>query len=466
MHYLAIFFFFSVMLFGFDYHLKPYKIQDGINCFFGLPSQVSYINGGNMINSCYIESLDGYVVIDSGPTYNYAQEAYKIMQKKKKLPVKYVINTSSDEVHVLGSEFYKEQGATIFAPLDYKDFLEGKESLVLTRLLSSEVMFNTHMIALDNYIKEDTNILLGDLNLTIKIVEGDRRHIYVYIKDKKIVFAGDMVFNNRMVPLKYNRSLVVWEKELNKLVSLKWTDIVSSHGYMTQRSAVKYTKNYLNRLKEVVVQGIQNGKSKHEMEQSTLFPKFVNDRQYDYWHPINVAVAYDELKEMLNKKDRSSQHSVLLSKILNKERTVKVIQKKSIEKSKPKVKIKKKIKVPSVRYVTFSQAIKRAKVKKKIVLIKVRSTTCKYCDQLDRVLKRNSRVKKLLNRYFEVVKINNDYEDAPLGITVRSTPTLIFIQPQNKKVLMNLRGIRALGEFLEVLKEAVNDGHNSGYLRP
>ena len=460
MNYLVIFFFFPVMLFGFDYHLKPYKIQDGINCFFGLPSQVSYINGGNMINSCYIESSEGYIVIDSGPTYNYAQEAYNVMQKKKKLPVKYVINTCSDEVHVLGSEFYKEQGATIFAPLDYKEFLKGKESLVLTHLLSPDAMFNTRMVALDNYIKEDTKILLGDLNLSIKVVDGDRRHIYVYMKDKKIIFAGDMVFNNRIVPLKYNRSLVVWEKALDKLVTLEWTDIVSAHGYMTQRSAIKYTKNYLNRLKKVVTEGIKNGKSKDEMVKNTPFPKFVNDRQYEHWHPINIAVVYDELKGMLTKKDRSSKQSVLSSKIFNNESSTKVIQKKSIIKREPK------IKSLSVHYVTFAQAIKHAKAKKKIVLVKVRSTTCKYCDQLDRVLKRNRRVKKLLNRYFEVVKVNNDYEDAPLGIVIRSTPTLIFIQPENKKVLMNLRGIRALGELLEVLQEAVNDGHKDGYLRP
>ena len=53
-----------------------------------------------------------------------------------------------------------------------------------------------------------------------------------------------------------------------------------------------------------------------------------------------------------------------------------------------------------------------------------------------------------------------------MGLIVRSTPTLIFIEPNNKKVLMKLPGIKALGELLEVLNEAVDDGHNGGYLRP
>jgi hypothetical protein len=40
------------------------------------------------------------------------------------------------------------------------------------------------------------------------------------------------------------------------------------------------------------------------------------------------------------------------------------------------------------------------------------------------------------------------------------------MRPDNKKVLMKISGIRALGELLEILHEAVDDGHNGGYLKP
>jgi thioredoxin-related protein len=65
-----------------------------------------------------------------------------------------------------------------------------------------------------------------------------------------------------------------------------------------------------------------------------------------------------------------------------------------------------------------------------------------------------------------MVVVNGDDEEIPLGLRVQSTPTLIFIQPKNKRVLMQLVGIRALGELLEILNEAVEDGHREGYLRP
>ena len=174
MRYLASLFFFTITLFGFDYHLKPYKVSDGVHCFFGIPDQVSHVNGGNMVNSCYVETKDGYVVIDSGATYGYAQDAYGIMAKKNHLPVKYVINTSSDEVHMLGNEFYKEQGATLIGPKHHEQYLNRDKKLHLSTILSPDAFSNTRIIPLDIYIQENTSILLVQMNYvqnTINILE-------------------------------------------------------------------------------------------------------------------------------------------------------------------------------------------------------------------------------------------------------------------------------------------------------
>ena len=469
MRYLLSFIFLSFYLFGFNYHLKAYKISDGIHCFFGLPSQVSFINGGNMINSCYIETDKGYVVIDSGPTYSYAQAAYEIMEKKKKFPVKYVINTSSDEVHVLGNEFYKEQGAILFAPKNYKKYLDNQDALVLTHILSPDIMQNTRRIAVDNYLTKSMKLNVGNFQIDIKRIKEDDSHLYVYIKKKKIAFVGDMVFNNRIIPLKYNRSLLTWEKALNKIEKLEWNDLVSAHGYMTRRSALNHTKEYLKALKEGVNRGIKEGKSKEELVQTFNLTSFLEDRQYEVWHPRNVATVYDELKKIEVLKKKMSLDEKLKKEVQN---ALKMMQKKKyhkksvVKKKKEKNKKEKKKNIPDIHYVSFEEALRRGRSKHKIVLVKVRSTTCKYCDQLDRVIKRNRQVREIINKYYEIVLINSDHEEIPFGLRVQSTPTLIFIQPKNKKVLMKLAGIRALGELLEILNEAVEDGHREGYLRP
>jgi glyoxylase-like metal-dependent hydrolase (beta-lactamase superfamily II) len=437
---------FTSALFSFNYSLKPYKIIDGVHCFFGLPSEVSSINGGNMINSCYIETKDGYIVIDSGPTYQYAQSSYTIMEKIKKIPVKYVINTASDEVHVLGSDFYKEQGALIFGPENYQKYFKKKQELILSKKLSKDAFLNTRLIPLDQYIKNDMKIISGDITFEIKTIEEDNAHLVVYIPKKKILFSGDMVFNNRIAPLKDERSILVWQKALKNLKKLDWKDTVSSHGLMTRRSAFNNTEIYLTLLENKVKDALKNKESKVEAIKHIVLPYFREDKLYSVWHSYNVASVYDEL---YNKKEKS----------------ISSVDLKKYRITKEKEKNHSSIEINTLHYLTFQEAVDEGKKEKKIVLLKIRSTTCKYCDQLDKILSGNEKVKLLLNQYFKVVKFNIDCDSIPLNLNIQSTPTLVFLNPQNKEKLMQVAGIEALGELLEVLQEAIDDGHNGGYLK-
>jgi len=473
MRYISSFFIFSFYLYGFNYHLKPYNISEGIDCFFGLPSQVNKSNGGNMINSCYIETSDGYVVIDSGPTYSYAQQAYGVMKEKKKLPVKYVINTSVNEVHVLGNEFYKELGAKILAPQGYEKYFEENKTLVLKNQISKDAFLNTRVVPIDRAISKDEVLKFSHMQLEIKLLEGDNRHLYVYVKDKDIVFTGDFIFNNRLVPIAKNRFVNKWLKEIEKIEALKWSDLISSHGYMTRRSALKNTKSYLSLLQIEILKRIKTNESRADIIDNVKLASFENMKFYEIWHRKNVAKVYDELMASIQKDKKEFGSKKIIKKEVIKKKTTpkKLIEKKISNKNKTKIKennitksvLPKKI---ELQYKTFQEAMNIAKRTHKIVLIKVRSSSCKYCDQLDRILDENAKVQKLLNKYFELVLINMDEEAIPMGLVIQSTPTLIFIRPDNEQVLMKLAGIRALGELLEILHEAVDDGHAGAYLQP
>jgi thioredoxin-related protein/glyoxylase-like metal-dependent hydrolase (beta-lactamase superfamily II) len=462
MRYFLFFLFLTSYLFSFDYHLKPYIISDGVNCFFGLPSAISKDNGGNMINSCYIETDDGYIVIDSGPTYSYAQSTYEIMKKKSNLPVKYVINTSSDEVHILGNDFFKEQGAILIGSTNYKKHLIKNKKLLITDKISKDALFNTRLIPLDKYLENDLSLSLGDVKVDIIKVKSDYEYLIVHIPSKKIVFAGDMIFNNRIVAFKNNRSILVWLKGLELLKSLSWDDIVSAHGYMTRRSALKHTENYLSLLKSEVKSSVASGESREDAIANIKLSAFSEDRLYKFWHSKNVGSVYDELKKKYKVNKVSKTITVTPSKKVSEVKRT-VVKKKFT----PKI-IEKKIKknIADVQYVSFNEAIRNAKNKNKIIFLKVRSTTCKYCDKLDDVIASDKSVKDILNNYFEMVSINNDYENVPYNIRIENTPTLIFFKSGSEEPLMNLKGINALGEFLEVLKEVVDDGHKGGYLKP
>ncbi len=294
MQYILIFFVFTIFSFGFEYHLTPYPLTKNIDCFFGLHSKVKESNGGRVINTCYIKSDDGYVVIDSGPTYAYAQQAYTAMQDKEKLPVKYVINTSSQELHILGNEFYKEQGATLIGPKSYEKLLKEQKPLSMLEKLSHTIFANTRLIPLDVYQNEDTVISMGKTKIEIKKLEkSDSKNLVVYLPSEETIFVGNFVSNKRVPALKEHDSLEEWMKNLETIEKMSWKHIISAHGIKRNRQAISSTKKYLSTIKETVLDSIKNPSK--SMDQG-VFTAYQNIAFFNDFHTANIQKAYDELK--------------------------------------------------------------------------------------------------------------------------------------------------------------------------
>jgi len=471
MKYIISLLFFTIAVFGFDYHLKSYKMAEDVECFFGLSSTANEINGGNIINSCYVRTKEGYVVIDSGPTYSYAQQANRVMNDKERLPVKYLINTTAEEPHILGNNFYKEQGAKLIGPKEYKRY-EGRDLFELEKSIGLDAFQNTRIVPLDQYIESDETIYLGDLEINIiKIINESNRYLIVYIPNRDIIFVGDMIFNNRLPSLKSGRSIIRWLEALQKIEETSWKRLISSHGINTRYTAMKNTKSYLTILRDTITQKIERGESKESILENTKMFSFMEDALYTECHRDNVSFAYDELSQKVSKiesrtpileissKEIESKNVVLPSKITKIEVIVpKAFQKKSLPKS------VKKNREPNIHYYTFHQAVKKAKANKKILLIKVRSDNCPFCNELDTVLRKNNEVKRLINKNFVMVTMNNSRDELPLNINIGLTPSLVFVRADTQEVKMIIPGIEALGELVDTLKEGIVDGHREGYL--
>lgn len=458
MKYLISLLFLTISVFGFDYHLKSYKIAEGVDCFFGLSSTANEMNGGNIINSCYVETKEGYVVIDSGPTYSYAQQANQLMNKKKRLPVKYVINTTAEEIHILGSSFYKEQGATLIGPKEHKKY-ETKQEFKLEKSVGKDAFQNTRVIPLDQYIESDNSIYIGDIEIKIiKIIKESDRYLIVHIPQRGIIFVGDMVFNNRLPSLKSGRSIVRWLEALKKIEGASWQRLISAHGINTRYTAIKNTKSYLSILKNTVTQKIESGESRDSIIQNTKMFSFMEDRLYDECHKDNVYFAYNELSKSIYKiKKRELQqikNTIKPPKIIKEELFIPKTFQKPV----------KKYSEQKIRYYSFHNAIKKAKANQKMVLLKIRSDNCPFCDELDNVLRENSEVKRLINQNFVMVAMNNSREELPLNINIGLTPSLVFIRADTQEVKMIIPGIEALGELVDILKEGIADGRRDGYL--
>ncbi len=102
--------------------------------------------------------------------------------------------------------------------------------------------------------------------------------------------------------------------------------------------------------------------------------------------------------------------------------------------------------------VSYEVALKQAKEEGKIIMLSIRSTNCKYCDQMDAETLSDKSVKEALEANFITIHYNQDLETLPLGLQEGATPMFIFVN-SNEDILNMYPGIRNPNEFKEVLDQ-------------
>ncbi|MFT7880405.1 MAG: MBL fold metallo-hydrolase [Sulfurimonas sp.] len=294
-----------VSLEAFDYHLRPQKVTDDIYCFFGKPEMITKENGGNMVNSCFVKTDESYVVIDSGPTHAYARQAYEAMQKVASLPVRYVITTHAHDDHWLGNSFYKAQGALLIGPREYEQSIAGKsysmkpEETRMSQIVSKGAFKDTEIVALDQIVGETRyRFREGGVDFEVKQLVPKAHTIsdlIVFLPQKKAVFTGDLVFNERLTSMR-DGSLIGNLKAIEMIEALNPEMIITGHGRRTDSHTMEHHKAYQSQMKEKVLEAIDEGVGMEKITEVVPMEKYKNEAMYDALHKRNVLDAYAELE--------------------------------------------------------------------------------------------------------------------------------------------------------------------------
>jgi glyoxylase-like metal-dependent hydrolase (beta-lactamase superfamily II) len=283
---------------AYEYDLTPVKVSEEVHCFFGALENITKENGGNMVNTCFVQTKQGFVVIDSGPTYAYAKQAYTQMQQIENLPVQYVINTHDHDDHWLGNSFYKSKGALLIGPRTYEQNVVAGMETRMQRTLGSEIYGKTEIVDIDTIVDDHLTLNVGDKTFKIKQLvakahtQGD---LIVYLPNEKVLFAGDLVFNGRVTSIR-DGSIIGSIKALEKIDALHPNVIIGGHGYKTDANATKALKAYLLEMKEEVLDALDNDVSMEQITKKVTMPKYKKMKLYDVLHSRNVFEAYRELE--------------------------------------------------------------------------------------------------------------------------------------------------------------------------
>jgi glyoxylase-like metal-dependent hydrolase (beta-lactamase superfamily II) len=109
----------------------PREVIPGVWSAIGATAPGTYENSGHNNNLSFIVTGDGVVVVNAGDNYLLAQSLHDEIRKITDQPVKYVVLENGQGHAMLGSNYWKEQGAKIVAQRDTARYMErhGYDSL-------------------------------------------------------------------------------------------------------------------------------------------------------------------------------------------------------------------------------------------------------------------------------------------------------------------------------------------------
>jgi glyoxylase-like metal-dependent hydrolase (beta-lactamase superfamily II) len=284
------------------FELKTDRVVDNVYALVGPLGQRSADNDGLNANFGFIVTPAGVILIDSGASRLGAEKIAAAIGTVTDKPVRWVVNTGSQDHRWLGNAYFAGHGAEVIAlartAATQAEF-SAQHMDTMKRFLG-ERMQGTKPLPAPNTLAGDTATLeLGGETLMLAYTDahfpGDA---WVWLPRRRVMFSGDLVFVDRLLGVLPWSSVKNGQKAFHALAALQPLHIVPGHGRVCDLAqAQRETGDYYDFLADKV------GSAAHEMESMEVtldryadLPAFDHLEDYDGLHRANMNRAFTEFE--------------------------------------------------------------------------------------------------------------------------------------------------------------------------
>lgn len=279
---------------------RPMKVADNVYSAIGATQPGTYANSGHNNNLSFVITNDGVLVMNSGDNYLLAQALHDEIKLLTDQPVKYVVLENAQGHAMLGSKYWKEQGAEIIAHVDAVDEIDSHGEAILNRMKNRahEKAYRTEVVLPDISFEDEYILQMGDTTIEVRHYgpahsPGD---ISVWLPAQKLMISGDAMFNERMLPIFDDTDTAGWLETWEVFEALAPEVIIPGHGHPTDMATVRrFTRDYLAYMRDEIAAILDEGGSLDdavEINQS----QFVTFDTYDELHRVNAARIFQMME--------------------------------------------------------------------------------------------------------------------------------------------------------------------------
>jgi glyoxylase-like metal-dependent hydrolase (beta-lactamase superfamily II) len=240
---------------------------------------------GGLTNGAFIVGSEAIAVVDgqicgSGGTQWLKEE----LAKRFDVPVKYTILSHDHEMHICGLEVFSDTAVAISHVNAKPHIIREKRRTVIP-----QVTFDTNM-----------ELDLGGVTVVLMYLGPTHTDnlIQVHIPSEKVLIAVDFVREGKSLAMPELRDLDIANsiKALGLLGRMENVEIVvPGHGGVTNQQAFLYVRDYLQALRDRVLEQMVAGKGIEEILEIVTMEDFSDYGWFKQWWRANVITMWEQM---------------------------------------------------------------------------------------------------------------------------------------------------------------------------
>ncbi len=290
-----------------DYGLAPEKIADGTWVLTGRSEDFSFTNGGNIVNTAFIVTQAGVLVIDSGPSRAYGEQLRRAIARITRQPVVRVINTHHHPDHFLGNQAFAPDTLAALPGTIHGIHTEGGSFNDNMYRLAGDWMAGTEPVAPIHPLAAGP-LELGGHQFELIALEGHTgADLAILDRSTGVLFAGDLVFHDR-APTTPHARLPAWQASLDTLEALPFRHLVPGHGPVANDAGpIRQTRAWLGWLDHTLRQAADEGLDMTEALALPLPAEFRRLAVVDAEYRRSVGQLYPALEQQALRTGRARE---------------------------------------------------------------------------------------------------------------------------------------------------------------
>ena len=275
-----------------DYGLVARALAPGVWVVEGANADFSPANGCNVINTGFIATGSGVLVINTGPSRRYGEQLRALIAKTTSEPVVQVIHLNLHPDYFLGNQAFADvprlatDATRAGMAREAKAYEDNLYRLCGDWMRGTEAMLPTGTVALGP-------LHIGSRDMELREYRGHTDSDLVLVdKSSGVVFAGGLVFAQR-IPTTPHAQVGPWLQSLRAFAALPVKTLVPSHGPVrADASAVGQTQRYLQWIDGRFRQLAEQGAEMNEVLRSEVPAEFRAWAAFGTEYTRNVAHLY------------------------------------------------------------------------------------------------------------------------------------------------------------------------------